>query len=88
MYPRSVVTTDDQHRLDLATVYLPQRRNVGYHTAPSDDGQPSRRSIHFHLTLTTDDRERADRLARLQGVSRTEVIARALRLLESMCERR
>ena len=59
MYPRSVVTTDDQHRLDLATVYLPRRRNVGYHTALSEADRETLDAIARRMGCT-----RADALGR------------------------
>jgi hypothetical protein len=42
------------------------------------------RDIGFHLTLTAQDRELLDALARRMGVSRTETISRALHLLEAV----
>ena len=42
-----------------------------------------KRPVGFHLTLLERDRELLDRLAREQGVSRTELIARSLHCLES-----
>lgn len=39
---------------------------------------PRRRPVRFALTLTEGDRELLDRLARLQGVSRTALVSRAL----------
>ena len=46
-----------------------------------------RRDVRFGLHLDEESRERLDRLAALQGVSRTTIIARSLRLLESVQER-
>ena len=48
---------------------------------------PARRDVRFGLHLDEASRERLDRLAALQGVSRTTIIARSLRLLESVQER-
>ena len=45
----------------------------------------ARKSVSFHASLSCETRERADRLAALQGVSRSEAIARALVLLEIAC---
>jgi hypothetical protein len=45
------------------------------------------RDVEFHLTLSEEDRELLDALARRMGVSRTETISRALHLLESVQER-
>lgn len=65
---------DDSHRLEVRTAYLP---------APAP--RP-RRDVRFGLHLDQESRERLDRLAALQGVSRTTIIARSLRLLETACE--
>lgn len=45
------------------------------------------RDVEFHLTLSEEDRELLDALARRMGVSRTETISRALHLLEAVQER-
>jgi len=47
----------------------------------------ARRDVRFGLRLDEASRERLDRLAARQGVSRTTIIARSLRLLESVQER-
>ena len=54
---------------------------------PTTTGPSARRDVRFGLHLDEASRERLDRLAALQGVSRTTIIARSLRLLESVQER-
>lgn len=45
------------------------------------------RDVEFHQTLSTEDRERLDMLAHRMGVSRTEMIRRALHLVQAVQER-
>lgn len=47
-----------------------------------------RKNVNFHPVMTEATREQLDRLARRQGVSRSEIIRRALNLLDVQVSRR